>query len=77
MQVARLFFWSLEFSFFWSILARQRYFRRMIGFTVLGDSMKTVMTPLSDEGGKRLPTAPGWIPDERHGGLDRMDGLFR
>lgn len=41
------------------------------------------MTPLNDEGGKRfgsrpfVPKAPGWIPDECHGGLDKMDGLFR
>lgn len=58
LQVTRCFFWSLEFSFSWSSLARQRYFRRMIRFTVLGDWMKPVMTPLSDEGGKRFGSRP-------------------
>ena len=45
--------------------------------------MKHVMMPLSNEGqgeGKRFigpscAEAPGWIPDECHGGLDKMDGL--
>lgn len=41
LQVTSLFFVMLEFSLSWSSLARQRYFRCMIGFTVLGDSMNT------------------------------------